>query len=63
MSDTTKPSRSAEKKALFSKEQLMASEKYAGRRDLLNALLGDDKSYSINEADAAIERYPKGAVK
>ncbi len=67
MSDTTKPSKiSAEKKkdvVLFSKDQLMVSEKYAGRRDLLNALLVDDKSYSIDETDTAIERYTKGAVK
>lgn len=63
MKDSTKPSKSTERKALFSKEQLMESEKYAGRRDLLNALLGEDKSYSIEEADAAINRYMKGAVK
>lgn len=66
MADATKPKTSANEKtdaALFSKEQLMASQKYSGRRDILSALLDDKKLYSAADVDAAIEKYAKGAVK
>lgn len=46
----------------FFKAQLMMSEKYASRRDLIGALLCDDKEYTIAQVDAAIENYLKGTV-
>ena len=46
----------------FSKEQLMNSSKYIARRDLLDALLDDNKEYSINETETIIERFMKGKV-
>ncbi|MDE6615319.1 MAG: hypothetical protein K2K35_02045 [Lachnospiraceae bacterium] len=46
----------------FSKEQLMASSRYMARRDLLDALLDDNKEYSINETETIIERFMKGKV-
>lgn len=55
----------AEKKATeteqaFSKEQITASKKYYKRRDLLNALLEDDKQYTLKEVDNIIDKYDKG---
>jgi len=46
----------------FSKEQLIRSTRFAGRRDLLGALLKEDKRYSVEEAETAIEHYMKGKV-
>lgn len=54
----------AEKPAVtkYTKEQLIRSDHFAKRRDLLGALLDDDKRYSIQEAEAAIDHYMKGKV-
>lgn len=46
-----------------SKEQLLRSQRYMKRRDLLGALLEDDKRYTIEEVDAAIDNFMKGKVK
>lgn len=46
-----------------SKEQLLKSQRYMKRRDLLGALLEDDKRYTIEEVDAAIDNFMKGKVK
>ncbi len=45
------------------KKQLLASEKYASRRDVLSALLEDGKSYTTAQVDALIEKYMKGKVR
>ena len=47
----------------FSKEQILASARYANRRDLVDALLYEDKSYTIETVDNMIEKYKKGQVK
>lgn len=46
----------------FTKEKLLTFKRYKNRRDLLTALLDDDKRYTIKEADAAIENFMKGGV-
>lgn len=46
-----------------SKKQLLKSQRYAKRRDLLGALLEDDKWYTLEEVDATIENFMKGKVK
>ena len=51
------------KQRTFSKAQLICSDKYRGKRDMLNALLADDKRYTSAEVDAVIEKYMKGKVK
>ncbi len=51
------------KQPAFTKAQLLASDKYRGKRDVLSALLADDKSYTSTEVDAVIEKYMKGKVK
>lgn len=50
------------KDAAFSKKQLAAAKRYADKRDLINALLSDDKLYTVKEADALIDQYLKGKV-
>lgn len=47
----------------FSKEQILASARYANRRDLVDALLDKDKSYTFETVDNTIEKYKKGQVK
>lgn len=47
----------------FSKEQILASARYANRRDLVDALLDKDKSYTFETVDNMIEKYKKGRVK
>lgn len=49
--------------ARFTKAQLLASRKYAGRRDVLEALLDGEKTYTAAEADAVIEKFMNGRVK
>ncbi len=51
-----------EKEAKFSKEQLLTAARYAKRRDLLNALLENGKTYTIEEVDARIAKFMKGKV-
>lgn len=53
----------AEKESLFSKEQIIASDRYAGRRDLLDALLDEGKTYSVAAVDVMIDKFMKGKVK
>ena len=51
-----------EKEADFTKEKLLTFKRYKNRRDLLTALLDDNRRYTIKEADAAIENFMKGGV-
>ena len=46
----------------YSKEQFIRSSCYMKRRDLLGALLLDDKQYTFEEVDTAINNYMKGKV-
>jgi hypothetical protein len=41
----------------FTKIQILASEKYADRRDLLSALLDDSEEYSGNEIDKILKNF------
>lgn len=47
----------------FSKEQIVASDKYRSQRDLVDALLEKDKRYTIATVDSLIGKYMKGQVK
>ena len=49
--------------AAFTKAQLVASQRYVHRRDLIGALLEDGKTYTLNEVDALIEKFMKGKVR
>lgn len=56
---------SSKKKAagLFSKDQILSSLKFNKRKDLLNALLDEDKHYSLKEVETVIEKFMKDEVK
>lgn len=47
----------------FRKEQLLHAERYRSKKDLVNALLEDNREYSLTEVDAVIEKFMKGKVK
>lgn len=49
--------------SLFSKEQLLASNRFQGKKDILNAILYPDKKYTISTVEQMIEKYMKGKVK
>ena len=55
--------RSEQTEPMFSKEQILASARFTNRRDLVDALLDKDKSYTIETVDNMIEKYKKGQVK
>lgn len=44
-------------KETFTREQLAESNRYKNRRDLLYALLEDDRAYTIAEVDKKISDY------
>lgn len=52
-----------EKEKVFTKEQLLNSERFQGKRDLVKAVLADGKKYSAENAEKIIEKFLKGSVK
>lgn len=54
---------SVEIAVLFSKNQVLTFDRYANRRDLLSALLKDEKKYTIDQVDKLIQNFMKGKVK
>lgn len=62
---TNKPAATEPKKIekLFSKEQLLAAERFQERKDIVNALLSPDKQYTVEAVEQMIEKYMKGQVK
>ncbi len=53
----------AEAVATFTKDQLLASKRYANRQDILNALLKDGENYTTEQVDALIVKFMKREVK
>ena len=51
------------KTALFTKEQLLQSDRFKHEVDLLNALLDPGKLYSRDEVDMIIKKHMKGKVR
>lgn len=47
----------------FTKQQLINSTKYVGRRDALSALLKDDETYTHEEVQRVLDRFYKGGSK
>ena len=56
-------SKAEQTEPMFSKEQILVSARFANRRDLVDALLDEDKSYTIETVDNLVEKYMKGQVK
>ncbi len=48
------------KEEKFKKESFLASKKY--KKDIINALLDDDKEYTIGEVNTIIDNFRKGKV-
>nr|DAL12774.1 MAG TPA_asm: hypothetical protein [Caudoviricetes sp.] len=48
--------------AAYTKEQLLASKKYAARRDLLGVLLEDGKTYTEAQVTRKMNEFMKGKV-
>lgn len=46
----------------YTKDQILLSERYVKRRDLINALLDDGREYTLEEVDAMMDRFLKGKV-
>ena len=46
----------------FTKFQIVNSKKYRIRKDLVNALLDEDKLYSFDEVDKLINKFMKSKV-
>ena len=47
---------------VFTKEQILASNKYADRRDVLGAILKDGCTYTFEKVDSLLEKFMKGKV-
>lgn len=62
---TNKPAATEPEKIekLFSKEQLLAAERFQERKDIVTALLSPDKQYTVEAVEQMIEKYMKGQVK
>ncbi len=50
------------KETTFTKQNILNSKKYAKQKDLVNALLKDDTTYTLKEVDDIINKYLKGVV-
>ena len=51
----------AKEKAGFAKRQIIASEKFAGRIDLLRALLKEEETYTIARVEKLIKEYDESS--
>ena len=63
-----KPTKAAAEKpekveSKFSKNQLLAADRFRDRRDILTALLSPDETYTVKAVEQMIENYLKGQVK
>lgn len=54
---------SGQQETRYTREQLIRSERYQNRRDLVAALVPEGASVSLRELDEKIEKYMKGQVK
>lgn len=46
----------------YTKEQLLASKRYANRRDVISALLDDGKTHTLTEVEKLMNRFMKRKV-
>lgn len=56
-------SKEVAKAPTYSKAQLLSFKKYRYTKDILNAILSEDKQYSIAEVDDAIQKFNESVVK
>ena len=60
--DKKKIKETEEIEVAFSKEQILKSSRYVDKRDILTALLEDDKRYKLKEVDTFISDFLKKEV-
>ena len=48
---------------LFTKEQILASNKYANKKDVCNTVIPDNFHGTLNDVDVLIEKFMNGKVK
>ena len=58
---TAKKTKTKQEKG-FTKEQILASEKYSDKRDVLGALLRDNGIYTNEQISSVINKFMKGKV-
>jgi len=63
MKKTKTPEAEPAKAPVYEKQDLLQSRRYRHQRDLLNALLKNDKRYTIDQVDDLIDSFLKGKVK
>ncbi len=54
--------KSAIEQSKFTKEQLLYSDRFRDRIDLVSAILSDSEEYTIEFVEEQIEKYMKGQV-
>lgn len=52
-----------EKPIVFTKDQVLSSKRYEGKKDAINVILEAGKFYSLADVDALIDKFMKGKVK
>ena len=62
MATKTQKNTETKQENVFTKEQILASKKYANRRDVLGAILSDDGKYTFEKVDSLLEKFMKGKV-
>lgn len=60
---TAKKPVETKQEAQFTKEQILASKKYANRKDVCTAVIPDGFHGTLNEVDTLIDTFMKGKVK
>lgn len=58
--ETQEPTQTEE---TYTKEAILRAKEYSTKKDLVNALLEDDKKYTIKQVDSIINNYLKGVIK
>ena len=53
----------SKQEVLFTKEQILASNKYMNRKDVCNTVIPENFYGTLNEVDVLIEKFMKGKVK
>lgn len=53
----------AKQEVMFTKEQILASNKYVNKKDICNTVIPDDFHGTLNDVDTLIEKFMKGNVK
>lgn len=57
------PAENVRAESRFTAEQLLGSERFRERRDILSVLLEPGGAYTVQEAERKIDSYMKGKVK